>query len=107
MDFGKIRDHIKNFKLDISRADNDVYFEVVIRKEVLAEVIGALEDFFGTAAWPSGSRLSVDAEKIIKNFGGIREGQTLFFADKGGVRMFAMLWPWQDGERITIKIGKI
>jgi hypothetical protein len=43
-------------------------------------------------------------EETVKAFGGIMPGQTLYFKNEGNDTIFAMLWPWQDGIRTTVKI---
>lgn len=106
MDFAAIKTEIKNIELDTMRADNDDYLEVVFKRGSMDKVISSLENLLGKAVWPSKERLSKDAQRIADNFGGLRKGQTLFFASREGVCVFAMLWPWQDGERITLKMGK-
>jgi hypothetical protein len=45
-------------------------------------------------------------QKVIDDFGGIMAGQTLYFTKQADGVIFAMLWPWQDGIRITLKAGK-
>jgi hypothetical protein len=87
--------------------DNEKYFEVVISHTRLEGVVRVLESVFGTPAWPSGKKLSKDTEKLIKEAGGLRKGQTLYFLTKEEYSAFVMLWPWQDGERITIKMSKV
>ena len=107
MEFDKIKAQIKRCEPDTMRMDNENYFEAVVGRARLEELIRVLEGIFGSPAWPSGNKLSKDAEKFIKNVGGLRKGQTLYFLSKEGCSVFAMLWPWQDGERITIKMSKI
>jgi hypothetical protein len=43
-------------------------------------------------------------QEVINGFGGIMPGQTLYFRSEGSESIFAMLWPWQDGIRTTVKI---
>ena len=43
-------------------------------------------------------------QETVNNFGGIMPGQTLYFKGEGVDSIFAMLWPWQDGVRTTVKI---
>ena len=106
MEFDKIKAEVKNIGLDTPRADNDDYFEAIVKKDSIDKAMQVLEGLLGKAVWPSPNKVPKDAEKIVKNFGGLRKGQTLFFLSENGVSLFAMLWPWQDGERITIKMGK-
>ena len=107
MEFDKLKTEIKNVELDMTRSDSEDYFEAVIKKARLEELARVLEDNFGPPAWPSFHRLSQVAQIALKNFGGIRNGQTLYFSNNGAHQIFAMLWPWQDNERVTIKAGKV
>lgn len=107
MEFNKIKAEVKKIEMDIMRIDNDTYFEAVVGHTRLEDIIRVLESIFGAPAWPSTNKLLKDIERLIKNVGGLREGQTLYFLNKDGYSAFAMLWPWQDGERITIKIAKV
>lgn len=107
MDFDKIKAEIKKVELDTTRMDNEDYFEAVIGHASLEGMVRVLECIFGAPAWPSDKKLFKDIEKLVKNVGGLRKGQTLYLLDKEGCSAFAMLWPWQDGERVTIKMSKI
>jgi hypothetical protein len=50
--------------------------------------------------------LAAQIQKAIAEFGGIRDGQTLYFGNEDKYSLFAMLWPWQDAEHITLKMAK-
>ena len=107
MEFDKIKAEVKKMEPDMTRMDNENYFEAVIGHARLEGMIRVLEGIFGAPAWPSGTKLSKDTQILIKNVGGLRKGQTLYFLNKEGCSAFAMLWPWQDGEKVTIKMSKI
>lgn len=107
MEFIEIKADMKNLDFDMTRNDSDDYFEAVIKKSNLAKLVEVLEKKFGLPAWPSRNKLSKDIEMIVKKFGGLRNGQTLYFLMKEGRSLFAMLWPWQDNERVTVKIGRV
>ena len=108
MEFDKIKEEVKKVGPDMTRMDNENYFEAVIGHARLGEAVRVLESIFGAPAWLSDKKLSKDIQAQIKNAGGLRKGQTLYFLNnKSGCSAFAMLWPWQDGERITIKMSKI
>ena len=107
MEFDKIKAEVKKMEPETTRMDSENYFEAVIGHACLEGMVRVLEGIFGVPAWPSGNKLSKDIEKLIKNVGGLRKGQTLYFLNKEGCSAFAMLWPWQDGERITIKMSKV
>ena len=108
MEFDKIKAEVKKVELDTMRMDSENYFEAVISNARLEGVVRVLEGIFGAPVWPSGKKLSKDTQALIKSVGGLRKGQTLYFLNNGSECLtFAMLWPWQDGERITIKMSKV
>ncbi len=108
MEFDSIKAEIKKTEPETMRMDSDNYFEAVIGRARLEGMARVLEGIFGAPVWPSDKKLSKDTEKLIKNVGGLRKGQTLYVLNDGSeASVFAMLWPWQDGERITIKMSKI
>jgi hypothetical protein len=106
MEFNQLRAKLKTVELEMTRTDNENYFEAVIKTSRLEDLTRILKGSFGSPAWPSKTKLSKEAEKIVDNFGGIRKGQTFYFANEGSHSIFVMLWPWQDNERITIKTGR-
>lgn len=108
MEFNNIKTEIKGIILDTLRIDNEDYLEIVIKKTSLENMMRKLENIFGSPAQPSSKKFSKEIEKLIKNAGGLRDGQTLYLLDREGrCAAFAMLWPWQDGERITVKLAKV
>jgi hypothetical protein len=107
MEFDKVKAKLKSIGLDNTRVDNDDYFEAVIKKDSVSKVVQILEGLLGKAVWPSQNKVPKEAERTVKNLGGLRRDQMLFFLNENGISLFAMFWPWQDGERITIKMGKV
>lgn len=107
MEFNKLKTEIKKVELDMTRIDDDNYFEIVVKKICLGELVCLLEGIFGVPVWPSRNKMSKKIEKAVKSFGGLRGGQTLYALEGKDFSIFVMLWPWQDGERVTIKIVKI
>ena len=104
MEFGKIREEVKKLSFELLRVDTNDYFEAVIIKEELVKLQMILKKIFGEPAWPAKDQLSSEMQKIINGFGGIKPGQVLYCKNDGRDSIFAMLWPWQDGERTTVKI---
>ena len=107
MDFTKIKEGIKSISFDTLRMDCDNNFEAVIVREELAKLTGRLEKFFGLPVFPSKNRLSLQIRQAVESYGGIIPGQTLYFNNGNEGLVFAMLWPWKDGKRTTLKIVKI
>jgi len=106
MAFDQIRNDLKTINFDALRLDCDNRFEAVILKEELQKLVARLESFFGSPAWPSQNRLSMKVRQVIDGFGGIMQGQTLYYRDTGEDSVYAMLWPWQDGQHTTLKVFK-
>jgi hypothetical protein len=106
MAFQQIRDDLKSITFDTLRLDCDNRFEAVIVKEEMQKLTTRLESFFGSPAWPSSKQLSFQVRQLIEGFGGITQGQTLYFRDTGDDTVLAMLWPWQDGLHTTLKVIK-
>ncbi|MGD0336500.1 MAG: hypothetical protein ABSB18_05305 [Candidatus Omnitrophota bacterium] len=104
MDFNQIRKEVKSLNFEQTRADCENYFEAVLIKKELGKLTNMLESLFGFPAWPSKNKLSSQSQKLISGFGGIMPGQTLYLRSEGKETTFAMLWPWQDGKRVTLKI---
>ncbi len=106
MDFEVLKQGLRQVVFEALRMDCDNYFEAVVVKEEMEKLIIRLKQFFGEPVLPSKNRLNFQAEEAIKGFGGIMPGQTLYFQGEQGEVIFAMLWPWQDGRRTTLKIIK-
>ena len=106
VEFKQLKAEVKIAELDSIRTETEDYFETVIKNSCLKSLTQILEKSFGPPVWPSRNKLSIEAEKIVKNFGSLRKGQTLYFSTHEGSTVFAMLWPWQDNEKVTIKMGK-
>jgi hypothetical protein len=104
MVFNKIKDGVRALGFEVLRADNDGYFEAVFIKDGLAKLNERLKQFLGEPVFPSEDKLTLQIEEAIKGFGGIQQGQTLFFQIEGANFTFAMLWPWSDGLHTTIKL---
>jgi hypothetical protein len=104
MDFSAIKKDIKSLSFDSLRTDCDNFFEGVIVKKELEKLNAELKNFLGEPVYPSQGRFTHDVKEIVDKFGGIMPGQTLYYKDSGTNRIIAMLWPWQDGERTTVKI---
>lgn len=104
MQFSEVKEEVKSVNFETLRTDCDNYFEAVVIKNELDKLGERLNKFFGEPAWPSKNRLSYQMQEAVKAFGGIMPGQTLYFKNQGNEAIFAMLWPWQDGVRTTVKI---
>lgn len=106
MQFNELIKEVNNVIFTTVRQESGIYFEAVVAKKELANLTTRLENFFGPPMWPLKNNLPSQVQEAIRDFGGIMPGQTLYFWNQGNDTVFAMLWPWQDGEHITIKMVK-
>jgi len=104
MDFNLIRNGIKKLSFNELRTDCDNFFEGVIFSEELEKLNDQLQGFLGLPVYPSKIRPPLKALEAANGFGGIMSGQTLYYKHDGSIGVAAMLWPWKDGKRTTLKI---
>lgn len=103
--FVKLVEDVRKIKFSEKRTDASDFFEAVVDKTGLNELEGVLEKYFGSALKPTGKAPSKEAMKHTAPWGGIRPNQTLYYAteDDGKVHL-ALLWPWDDGCHVTLKL---
>lgn len=104
MDFNSLRKDMKRFNFEALRTDCDNLFEGVIFQQELDKLSLQLKSIMGEPVFPSKSRLPHKVQAAVDGFGGVMPGQTLYYKDSGSDSILAMLWPWKDGQRTTIKI---
>lgn len=106
MEFEQLKKEIREVGLETLRTEKDDYLEAVIVRDKLEQLISILESRIGPSVEPYQDAFSKEIQEIISEFGGIREGQSLHFEVLEDYSMFTMIWPWGDGENITIKAGR-
>ena len=104
MEFSEIKAEVKSVNFEALRTDCDNFFEGVIIKEELGKLNSQLHSLFGEPVFPSKSRLAYKVQQTVDGLGGVMPGQTLYYNDSGRESILAMLWPWKDGQRTTVKI---
>jgi len=104
MDFGAVRKGMKLFSFETLRTDCDNLFEGVILQQELDKLNLQLKSLLGEPVYPSKNRLAHKVRTTVDGFGGIMPGQMLYYKDSGKDSIFAMLWPWKDGQHTTVKI---
>lgn len=77
----------------------------MVAKNELVKLTACLKIFLGFPI--SLSKLPVKFRMILKQHGGIKSGQTLYFSCAGSDIVISLLWPWDDGVHTTVKIIKI
>jgi len=104
VDFSLIRKNMKMFSFETLRTDCDNFFEGVIVQQELDKLNGQLKSLLGDPVYPSSNRLAHKVRQSVDGLGGIMPGQTLYYKDSGSDSIFAILYPWKDGQRTTVKI---
>jgi len=104
MEFNRIRQDMKMFSFETLRTDCDNFFEGVVIQQELEKLSGQLKNLLGEPVYPSKSKLAHKIRQRVDGLGGLMPGQTLYYKDLGADSILAMLWPWKDGQRTTVKI---
>ena len=105
MTFAELMRDIKSIPLDEIREEGEEYFECVLGRKHLASLYPFLELFFGPPFKPPGIKPTGAADDYTKNYGGILTQQTLYYTERDGLSHCGMIWPWNTGERATVKLA--
>ncbi|MDD4202449.1 MAG: hypothetical protein PHQ52_03190 [Candidatus Omnitrophica bacterium] len=98
--------HAKGVYTEVRIADAD-FIEAVILVVEYDHWKKQLKSFLGGPLKDSGIKPSQEHNAITTPYGGINENQTLFAGEREGRSIIAMLWPWQDGKHITLKLKEV
>ncbi len=94
----------KKIEHEQTRRESEDYLEMVMFRHSLKDLDGLFEGYFGPALKRPGEEPQADAERLTNRYGGIAKDQTLYHARRDSARHLAMVWPWADGKRMTVKI---
>lgn len=106
LSFAELVQALKKLPFDEIRKEYEGYFEFVVSVADLGRVYPLFEGYYGAPFKPPGLPASPKAQSLAKNYGGIQTQQTLYYVPRGGVSDCAMIWPWNDAKRATIKIAR-
>lgn len=104
MTFSDLTAQIKKLPLEEVRSESAGLFECVFNTGSSEKLTALLESFFGPALKPSGQNPTRELEACSAAFGGVRKNQTLYYVEKAGIFHCAMIWPWSDETKATLKI---
>ena len=90
-----------------TRVIDEDYIEAVILVSQYPAWKTDLIEFLGGPLKDAGIKPSAEHTDIANPYGGIHADQVLFASEKKGKSIVAMLWPWQDGKHITLKLKEI
>lgn len=94
----------KRLGAEETRRESEDYLELVLRRDKQPALEDALQRYFGVPFKPAGTRPCETCDKLSGSHGGITTDQTLYFTEREKLPNAAMIWPWSDGERLTVKI---
>ena len=87
-----------------TRRESEDYLEMVMFSHSIKDLGRLFDGYFGPALKRSGEDPQEEAEQLTNRYGGIARDQILYHTTRDNARHLAMVWPWADGKRITVKI---
>jgi hypothetical protein len=106
MNFAELVRELKKIPLDEWRKEDAGYLEFVVSGHHLAHLYPVLERYFGVPFKPPGVSPTAEHVRKTRGYGGIRKQQTLYYVERDGSDNCAMVWPWNDKSRVTVKIAQ-
>lgn len=106
MTFPDLVKDLKRMPFDEKRKEDEGYFEFVISYHHLGSLLPALERYFGVPFKPPGVKPTREMDLKTEDFGGIQKHQTLYYKEAGVISSCALIWPWNDGSRATVKVAE-
>jgi len=86
------------------RTQTETFVEVVMTVQNAGSLEPVLTDFFGAAVKPAGKEPTREIRDSAESYGGIWKNQTMYLTAQDNIACAAMLWPWSDGETVTLKL---
>jgi hypothetical protein len=105
MTFNEILLKTKNLGVHERRSLSSEYCELVFFSRDLETWFGILTSVLGEPRKPPGQEPSDSDLDLTHKTGGIRINQTLFEKDFGNETIIAKIWPWEDGDHMTLKMA--
>jgi hypothetical protein len=87
------------------RSHEEDYLELVFFKKDIHAWERELKEIMGQALKPFGKKPSGEHGKLAKPYGGIRANQSLYKRNFGKYDVVAMIWPWGNGQHMTLKMA--
>jgi len=103
--FQKLVESLSGLQVEENRVQSANYRELVFFVRDTKLWTERISVFLGAPVKEPGTKPAAEHGSLTKAHGGIAANQTLFHARVEGVAIIAMYWPWQDGERTTLKLA--
>ena len=104
MTFDDLLIKLKEITHEELRQHEENYLELVFAKTDLGTVTSELNAYFGGPLKPEGEKPSKEAAQYSAPYGGILQGQTMYYHVKDQGAEAALLWPWGSGMSVTVKV---
>ena len=80
------------------------YKEIVVYREDMESWQNTLTEILGAPVKMAGVKPTQEDLSLTQEYGGIAENQILFYRKFEDVFVIAMIWPWEDGTYMTLKM---
>lgn len=107
MTLKQIIEKCSGLKISEQRCDEDEYKEFVIETKEVEGFNAVLTDILGEPAKGPGVKPTKDQLQLIKEYGGLRNNQTLFVKEFDAEKIIVMFWPWEDEVHVTVKMAVV
>ncbi len=105
MTFDEILSQARDLAIYERRSLSAEYCELVFFNRDLEAWQHILSSSLGDPRKPPGTEPTRADLELTSKTGGIRFNQTLFEKNFGNETVIAKIWPWDDGEHITLKMA--
>jgi hypothetical protein len=99
-----LKEEINKFILEEVKESSAEIFAFTIGSNYLDSLHKTLVGFFGPPLKPAERKPTRQEKKQAEPYGGIRIGQTLYYSADDNAFSIALIWPWGNGEKATVKI---
>ena len=96
----------RGIKHEQTRRESEDYLEMVMFRDSWNDVQNLFDGYFGAPIKGAGNDADDNAERVSETYGGITREQVLYHLQRAGSDHVAMIWPWSDGKRMTVKIAQ-
>lgn len=105
MTFEALRESIKKLNCEIKSDAVAFYFEAVFNEVQRSEIEKNLSCYFSEPLKSADQPPTSESDACSGRFGGAKENQTLYVKkNEGRGADVALIWPWNSGERYTLKL---
>lgn len=87
-----------------TRRESEDYLEMVMFRDSWDDLSKLLVGYFGAPLKGAGQEACDQASRVSDAYGGIALDQVLYHSSREEAEQVAMIWPWSDGKRMTVKI---